>query len=173
MNAVIIYDGFDLGSNAYALLARAASRADADLQWTVKPWRLDLLLQAWAADVAFQDAEEAHVIVLAVRHPTDVPPSLLNWLEAWADRRRVQEAALAVFDGGSGDMLSATAIPELSQFAQRHGLSFISGNVNPVDDEPAVFGLAVPVGGRDKTPVLPQIFEQPIYEQYQAWGIND
>ena len=173
MNAVIIYDGFDLGSNAYAMLARAANRADATLRWSVRLWRLDMLLHPQTADTAYKDATEAHVMVLAVRRLTEVPPTLLDWLETWAGHRDVQDAALAVFDGGSGNMVSAMAIPELSQFAGRHGLSLILGDMHPHEDEPAGSGFDWSGQARKFKPlILPQTFGQPI-DDHQAWGIND
>ena len=69
MNAVIVYDDVNFASKAQAMLGRAAHRADAALLWTVKPWRIELLILPPTAAMALQDAAEAHLIVLAVRRP--------------------------------------------------------------------------------------------------------
>jgi hypothetical protein len=103
MNAMIIYEEYSSAERANALLKRASDRADAAEQWSVKPWRLDMLDWPPLAQDAQRDGAEAHLIVLAVGRRAELPPGLLSWLEGWARRRRVEDAALAVFDGGSGD----------------------------------------------------------------------
>ena len=126
MNAVIIYDDNAIAAKANAMLDRVAHRADRTLLWSVKPWRFNMLHGPPSADAAFDDALEAHLIVLAIRSRAALPAQVLDWLEQWARNRQVKDAALAVFDGaGTADMLSAAARPALSQFAARHGLSFI------------------------------------------------
>ena len=92
------------------------------LSWPRKHWRT-----AW----------QAHLSVLAVAPQMELPPSLLKWLETWAVHRRVGDAALALFNGGLGDKLSATATPALLTFTGRHGLSFICGEINPADNSAA------------------------------------
>ena len=127
MNAVIIYDDLACAAKAKVMLEGAAHRADATLLWIVKPWRLDMLMRPNTADAALTDAADAHLIVLVLHQPWLLSEWLQDWLAQWAARRQVQDAALALWDGGSGDALSATAAPDLSQFAGRHGLSFIFG----------------------------------------------
>lgn len=137
MNAIIIYEECSCAGKASALLKRASDRADGATQWSVRPWRLDMLDRPPLAQDAQRDVAEAHLIVLAVCGRSEIPPRLLNWLEGWAGHRQVQDAALAVFDGGNGDSFSATATPALREFAQRYGLSFIFGDVSPAEDVPA------------------------------------
>jgi len=67
MNAVIVYDDVAFASKAQAMLGQAAHRADAGLPWSLKPWRLELLILPPTAARALQDAAEAHLLVLAVR----------------------------------------------------------------------------------------------------------
>jgi hypothetical protein len=118
MNAMVIYEESGCAKQANALLKRASDRADASVRrWSVKPWRLAMLTWPPLAQQALRDAAEAHLIVLAANRGAEFPPWLLDWLGEWAERREVQDAALAVFDGGNGDTLSATATPELSAFA--------------------------------------------------------
>ena len=106
------------------MLERAARRAEGAAEWRVNPWRLDMLLLPATAETALAEAAEAHLIVLALGEPRFFPVWLPNWLEQWAARRLVQEAALAVWDGGGA--LSRTTSPGLPQFARRHGLSMIT-----------------------------------------------
>lgn len=126
MNAIILYDTPGAAADVNALLKRASDHVDEFSHWNVKPWRLDMLIQPQIADEALKDAAEAHLMVLALRRQADMASWLMDWLEQWARRRQVTEAALAVFDDcDTGATLSTSAAPELSGFVRRHGLSFI------------------------------------------------
>jgi hypothetical protein len=128
MNAIIFYENATNAIQAKTLFERAAHRADFALQWLIKPWRLDMLSAPLAADMAMRDALDAHLILFGLLNPRCFPSFLSAWLENWAARRRVQNAALAVWDFGNGDVLSGVVAPELSRFAENYGLSFILGN---------------------------------------------
>ncbi len=134
MNVMIIYDDRARAVQAKIMLERATHRADETLSWNVKPWRLDMLMLPSLATRAIMEAAEAHLIVLALGSRQAVVSELLDWLERWAASRQVQETALALWDGGNGAGLSLTATPELSQFAQRHGLSLILESQAPAED---------------------------------------
>lgn len=173
MKALIIYDETALASKAQAMLGRAAHRADEALLWTVKPWRLDLLILPLTADEALKDAAEVHLIVFAVHSQADLSPHLLDWLEKWAGCRQVQDAALAVFDGGNGDTLSTNVAPELSQFAGRQGLSFIFGDPGPSEEGSALLVQSLDARSAASTPTLEHSLEQSEQGYYQHWGINE
>ena len=144
MNAVIVYDDIDVALEARIALERAAQRADGALSWTTEFWLAGLLGLPLGMDAALNDAVPAHLIVLALRPSRPLPDGMLDWLERWATRQQVQDAALALFDGGKGGTLAATSAPELSHFAQRHGLSFICGGVGPAGNGGAVSGRSLP-----------------------------
>ena len=162
MNAVIIYDEFDYAANAKAMLERAAHRTDETAHWGVRLWRVDVLKLPPVAEVALAEAVEAHLIMLAMRQVQSLLPWLMDWLERWATRRQIQEAALAVWGGGSADTRLARATPELSQFAGHHGLSLI------FDDNALVAGkslrLASDLHQREVslTPTFQHILEEPM-----------
>jgi hypothetical protein len=172
LSAVIIYDKCDFAAKAKAMLEQAANRSDETTVWNLKPWRMDMLAIPPAAEAALVEAAEAHLIVLAV-HP--VQPLLIDWLERWAKCRQVQEAALAVWDGGNTDSLSIStrAIPELSQFAGRLGLSLIFGNNALVEDKSPRIASDLRKREAARTPTLRQFPEQPLCDPGQHWGIND
>jgi hypothetical protein len=131
---MIIYDDLDRAAEAKMMLDRAVDNADEILPWTVKPWRLDMLMLRPLAAAALKDAAEAHLIVLAVHHQPGMAPWLMGWLERWAAGRQVQDAAVALWDGEIGHAPTAKAKPELSHFAERHGLSFIAANAETAQD---------------------------------------
>jgi len=173
MNVVIIYDDYACAVKAKAMFDRAAHRANEVLRWTVKPWRLDMLARPLTAGEALTDAADAHLVVLTVRHPLSLPGWVPGWLEQWAARRQVPDAALAVWDGGNGDTLSASAAPDLSQFAQRHGLSFISGDAGPIEDEAAVPARRLTRRQALATPAPQPILERAPVSPASDWGINE
>ena len=133
MNAVIIYDDRKLAGEVNAMLEWAAGYAGGSGSWSVRPWRLDLLAQPRVAEAALNEAAEAHIIVLALRSQAEPPAELLEWLETWAGRRHVRDAAVALFDGGAGYTQPVPATPRLSAFADRHGLSFLLGAAGPTE----------------------------------------
>lgn len=104
------------------------------MHWTIKPIQIDVLNRPLASEAALALAADAHLLLIALRHPLSVPSRLRNWLELWALHRHVQDAALAVWNGANGDTLSPAVAPDLSHFAARHGLSFISDIAGQTED---------------------------------------
>ena len=160
LNAVILYDRFDLAVKAKVMLERG--RTDEPTHWNVKPWRVDVLKLPPAADVALTEAAEAHLMMLAVRQLQSFLPWLISWLERWATRRQIQEAVLAVWDCGNADTRSARAAPELSQFAGRHGLSLIFHDNALDEDKSSMEASDLHEREVSLTPTLQHILEQPV-----------
>lgn len=173
MKALIIYGDIALARQAKAMLERAADRADATARWEVKPWRVDLLTLRGTGYAALEDAAEAHLIVFAVPQPQSIPARLVEWLEEWATCRLVQEAAVAVFDGGSGGTLSGAAAPELSRFAKRHGLSFILGDVGPTEEESELFVPSPGARAAAPAPTPEHILAQSGDSYYAHSGLSE
>ena len=163
VNAVIIYYNCGFATKAYQLLKRATSGTNEPTQWRVKPWRVDVLKLSPANEEAMAEMSGAHLIVLAVFEAQSLLPWLIDWLEWWATRRQIQEAALAVWEGANADARMARATPELSRFVGRHGLSLILNDAMG-DDESSMFG-------RDPRPREVDLF--PRLQNYQRWGINE
>jgi hypothetical protein len=168
MNAVIIYNNSLGAAKAKVMLERASHRADASLRWAVKPFRLDLLSRPGAAHAALAAASDAHLMLIVLRHPLWIPSTLRNWLERWASQRQVPDAALAVWNGAGGDTLSPAAAPDLSRFAARHGLSFISDLPIPPREEPDVIEFAR--SEREASPIsnLQEMLEKAIGPGYEG-----
>ena len=77
------------------------------------------------AQAALVELADAQLIVLALHQTQFFPYGLMEWLESWAVHRQVQDAALAAYNNENGVVPSVRAVPELSQFAERHGLTFV------------------------------------------------
>jgi hypothetical protein len=176
MNAVIIYDEFDFATKANATLERAAHRTDETTHWGVRLWRVDVLKLPPAAEAALAEAVEAHLIMLAVRQVQSLLPWLMDWLERWATRRQIQEAALAVWGGGSADTRLARASPELSQFAGHHGLSLIYDDNAMVENKSSMVPSDLQKQEVSLTPTLQNVLDLPMLNNIQHWvhgGGND
>jgi hypothetical protein len=154
------------------MLERAAHWTEETTHWSVKPWRMDMLKLPPAAEAALAEAAEAHLMVLELRQVPSLLPWLGDWLEQWAACRQVQDAALAVWDGGNAALRSARAAPELSQFAGRHGLSLIFNDYALIEDKSAIFAGDLHEREIALTPTLKHILEQS-EPGYQHWGLND
>src|SRR6267378_1405792 len=125
MKALIIYEDFNRAAKAIATLQRAAHHADATLEWDIWPWRLDMLKLPSMAAEALMEAIDADLIVLVGCCAQSILVWLPDWLEQWAIRRHIEDAALSVIRDRTSGGFAAQAAPELSRFAARHGLSFI------------------------------------------------
>jgi hypothetical protein len=161
MNALIIYDNFSSATTAVATLQHAAHRAEINAPWNIKPWRVDVLRFPLAADEALKEAADADLIVFADPQAYPLPTWLKEWLERWAKRRQVGDAALAVIRDRTGGGQSAPAAPELSGFAVRHGLSFITESASVREN------VAASVVRTQHERKLPG------HGSYRDWGINE
>lgn len=172
MNALILYDEFYLATRAKGMLTRAMEKAHELTWWNVQPWRVNLLSPTGMPDVSPADAADAHLIVLAVRSQADLSPGLLDWLEQWAGRRLVSDAALAVFDGVRGDTLSTNVSTGLRRFAARHDLNLIIGERGQAEDESPAAAQNLHEREVFVTSTLRQIMNVPADYQ-RAGGINE
>jgi hypothetical protein len=149
MKVVIIYDNIASVMKANSSLRHSVKHPDINLQWSIRPWQVDMLKFPPSAEESLTDAIDAHLIVLAGRCTQTFPFWLQDWLENWAKCRQIKDAALAVVGGGNAELLSSSQ-PDLSQFARRHGLSII------FDDRS-----------------MPQTLNTKNYDEYRNWGINE
>ena len=100
-------------------------------------------------------------------------PWVLDWLERWATHRQLEEAALALWDGGNGGALAETAMPELSRLAGRYGLSLLLDGTLPGENEAESFARRLEERATFQSSTLLDILEQPSHQDYREWGIND
>jgi hypothetical protein len=155
LNAVVVYDTFDSAVKAKRVLER--DWAGEPTHWNVKPWRVDVLKIPPAAEVALTEAADAHLILIAVPRFESFLPWLVDWLDRWATCRKVKEAGLALWDCGRPIHARFEHPPELSQFAEHHGMSLIC-------DAAALF--------EDKSSAVVKDLDD-YAQHFQHWGINE
>ena len=173
-SAIIIYDDFELAVNANVMLRQAARHAREAKTWTVNPIRTNMLSIPPIASRALHEAVDTNLIVLAVRNEKEISPTLLRWLDSWAEHRTVEDAALAVYDGGKGEVFSSPATLGLSRFAKRHGLHFIFDEEGVAEEnESAAFLERLHEREVTMTSTLMHILEETPADFYEGWGINE
>jgi len=168
--AAVIYDDFDYAARAAALLDRAAIRTDEALRWDIKPWRLDLLKPSALGDAALAETIDADLIVVALSEIHLLPDTLLEWLEHWAERRQIKNAALmALCPEEAAGPRSPWA--RLKEFAEWHGLPFLGCRNLGEDGDSMDFVHRM---WQRKPPVVPELpwsTGQPRTPRH--WGINE
>jgi hypothetical protein len=100
---------------------------------------------------------------------------LLDWLESWAVRRQLRDAALAVFNETDAGSSGLTAAPALSRFAARNHLGFIDGNLARAGSELAARHPFEDPHQRAtaQTAALHSVMSRPIERHSRHWGLNE
>ena len=170
LKATVIYDNFDFATRAAALLERVALRVREAIKWDVKPWRLDVLKHLPLAEAAGAEAADADLIVFALSQTHSPPPELTVWLEHWEAHRQIENPAVMVLSPGE----PAVATPlwrELKQFAERHGLAFLSSHDVRENGDSMQFVHQVWQRRQPAAPVLSSPAGSPRPPRH--WGINE
>jgi hypothetical protein len=176
MKALLIYQDLASAAKANTALLHSAQNLDFAVQWTIRPWRVDMLKFPPTAEEALTDAADAHLIVFVGRCAQSFPFWLEHWLEHWAKCRQIEDAALAVFCEGSGDAPSISATLELSQFATRHGLNFICDDKMESASSSTADRSSFTEGSLHEhtlsvSPITAQTLDTKTRDAYRGWSI--
>jgi hypothetical protein len=167
LKSVMVYDDFNFAAHAAAMLEWVAGQADQNLKWDVKPWRLDLLRQLSLTELAEAEAADADLVVLALTEPQSPSDDLLNWLEHWAARREIEDAAVMLLYPVR-DAAPAPLAERLQQFAGARGLTFMGGHEVWPDKSSATF---IRQQRAFDATEFPPVTEFPRISDH--WGLND
>ena len=170
LKAALIYDDFDFAARTTALLERVARRTDEAMQWDVKPWRLDVLKTTSLADAALAETADADLMVVALCRTHVSPDELMEWLEQWASRRQISDAAMMVLcpEETAGPL---SLWDQLREFAEWHGLPFLGWRNLPDDEDSMEFVRRMWRRKQPVAPALPWSPDQPRSPRH--WGINE
>ena len=152
MKALILYHDFLSAAKANAALHHSV--AGVQIEWNIRPWRVDMLKFPPLAGEAAADALDAQMILFVGRCAEILPFWLQDWLNHWAARRHFPDVVLAAMS----DTIPAAPrdFTQLTQFAHRHGLSLLLGDqltAHPIPLLPTTTAI---------TPAL-----------HRDWGLND
>lgn len=173
MKALIIYDEFTSAARANAALQRSAHHLDMSIKWIVRPWRLDMLKFPPTAEVALNEAIDAHLIVFAGLTAKPLSAWLNDWLEHWAKCRRIDEAALAIIDDETKRTTSPSAISEISEFAGRRGLGFIVSDLATAETDLVFSGHSAPEYSLPLLAIQPGSVSRLAHDSYPKRSISD
>ncbi|HSY43594.1 MAG TPA: hypothetical protein VK811_06750 [Candidatus Acidoferrum sp.] len=121
---MVIYENFPVAMQATSALREIAAGLSVELDWHIEVWRLDMLKFPPTAEKALDEAEPAHLVLIANLAVASLPVWLKNWLERWASLRQIRHAALAILhDETIGDS-SVGLAAEFSKVAGQCGLGF-------------------------------------------------
>jgi hypothetical protein len=174
MKALIIYQDFACAAKANTAMQHSAQHSEVQVEWNIRPWRVDMLKFPPNADEALEDAMDAHLIVLAGCCTRSIPHCLQDWLEKWADCRQIEAAALAIFGGENSDKLSTSAALHFSQFVKRHGLNVIFDDRGVIEDS-LFHAESLQNPKHCKSSINVQLLDvKPRDEDwFRQWGINE
>jgi len=170
LKAAIIYDDFDFAARTVALLERAAVRSEEAMQWDVRPWRLDLLNRSSLADAALAETFDADLMVVALSKTHLLPDALLEWLEHWAERRHVEDAAVMALcpEETAGP---TSSWDRLQEFTAWRGLIFLGSRLPPEEGDSMDFVHRL---WRRKQAVIPTLsWSTDQLRSPRHWGINE
>src|SRR5262245_1049160 len=126
MKAVIVYDHVVFAARVGSVLRRVGGRAGVQVEWATRCWPVKALNDSVLAKKALLESQDAHLVVLPARYARAVPTRLFNWLEEWAERREIGDAALG-FTAEPGANPPQPVCSELYIFIRQHGLHLITG----------------------------------------------
>jgi len=145
MKVVIIYHDFASAARANSALQRSGQFPDIEVEWNMRPWRLDMLRFPPIASEALLDALDAHLLVFAGSVAQTIPFWLQDWLEDWASQRHIARAALAVLGAERSEFAKTSGVADLQEFARIHGLEVVFDERTSVPaDSPLLDGSLLP-----------------------------
>jgi len=170
LKAAIIYEDFEFAARTAALLERAAARSDEVMGWDIKPWRLDLLNSSSLAEAALAETADADLVVVALSKTHLLPEALLGWLDRWAERRQIRDAALMILcpEETAGPMSSWSRLKELADW---RGLLFLDSRHLSEGQEAMDIVHHLGQGTRPVNPAISWAADPP--QSPRHWGINE
>lgn len=173
LKAIVICDDLAFASYAASTLERVGRQAGINVQWTTKSWPMNALNESALAEQALAEASDAHLILFPEHHARSLPFWVFGWLDRWAARRSIRDAAVGVIKSENAARFASPLFSELSTFAREHGLSLIVD-----DDLPTGKRMRVPVRFPTESQIALPIASTALVgmglgESYRGFGINE
>jgi hypothetical protein len=124
----ILYDHLDTILAANQFVDRLPSSAGKKVEWMANSWRFDALRMGHTLEAyrALEETADADLILVAICDPGALADVPADWLEYWADFRRLRNAKLIVmlFGLAANSAELAPLIENLRRLAEVHDVSF-------------------------------------------------
>lgn len=126
VRVVVLYDTLDSGCRAKGYLDRLQIRSRGAVQFAMKLWRFDMIELVQGQDVHADNSTQAEMVIVTLQSGRALPPAVMRWLHAWAERRQVEDAALVLLQPPpfARPAQPLESLNALRAVAVQHGLSF-------------------------------------------------
>ena len=163
--AVVLYDDYESGCGAKAVLDDIAADAGGAIQFRLALWRIDSLAHPDTSIGVFRDLEGSTILALALRAGGDLPKSVVACAESWAHRRSGDDSALVIL----GNAVPA-AVEELGQI---RGITLFCKQTTPPGSERDTNIEDPEKPDQFPTTILETIPHESRIGCYPHWGINE
>ena len=166
--AVVLYDDYESGCRAKAVLDDIAADTGGGVQFRLALWRIDSLAHPDTSIGVVRDLEVSAILALALRAAGDLPKSVVACVECWAHCRSGDDSALVVL-GNAGP----AGVEELGQLAQRRGITLFCEQTAPpgLKWHADIEGVEKP--DQFPTVILGKIPDDSRIGCYPHWGLNE
>ncbi len=167
VETLVICDHYESECRARAFLDKVAATAGEGIRFNLTYWRLEGLSDPSENIGVFGNVWCPTVLMLALRTGGEVPKSLFQWVEYWAECRAGGYSALV----GLGN-LNTAAVEQLQQVAGRRGIALSCEQSNQ-----AALGCQSFIAGlKGREQVLMPILQKTLDDSpsgYSHWGLNE
>jgi hypothetical protein len=173
IKVVVVYEEFHMGLQGKKIsdrICREAGRAAPELT----AWRFDRIRSATLTAAAVRQAEEADLIIVAPRHPDNLPPQVCVWLEEWSANRKPGHGALiALFDARTAVTSRRSNVARLLvSAAQRAGMNYFFCK-EPIPEKPAArSAYALPTVKISRRTPPPTEFSERLLKIFQGANLT-
>lgn len=173
LKAAVLYDEYHSGCRAKAFFDQLTTRFNGEVQFSLALWRMDVLHLPGAASAALRDVGCADMLVMAMGAATNLPPSVLDWVESWANCRAYGDSALVLlWAAGEKSAAPPASLSQLQQMAGRRGLSFFDEWGEPGRKSEA-YVEHLRLHEQAITPTFQRIMDYSDRGSQRDWGPND
>lgn len=131
LHVVLVYEDFEMGVEGKEIFDLIAREAGGEGEAHLTVWRFDFFHSPELTLALSRQAEEADVIIVALRNSSYLPPHVRRWLERWPQRRRNTGGAIvAVFHPDDATARSSDAALQLWRAAERASMDFFARTKN-------------------------------------------
>lgn len=169
LDVVLMHEDLPACLRGKQALEQLAGELGLETEFCLHLWRFDLMQEHALRNLAVEDARQANIVVLALRHGTELPGPVRTWVQHWLECRSPVPCAIVVSLDSEAQGL-ATPHPAMQFLRDVSGPAGVDlfqhyGATLPVAWKWATWDMPrTASSGRLEKPDLPQL--------HAAWGIN-
>ena len=128
LRVVIAYDEVTAGKRAMRVMSDLGRELGEAVEFQPLPWSFDLLADTDWAEVAADDAINAHILIITTSSADPLPPAVGRWAEAAISRKQGTAAAVVALFGPEErpDGHGSSRLEAIRTAARQAGLDFFA-----------------------------------------------